>query len=70
MSYSEDLIIALVSALIFWAMNNSEEYNSKYYNCPSYCGVEHEHKPRREDEEPYRYSNKINGEFNNCMACN
>jgi len=43
MSYREFLIVAIVSAFIFWVMNNAENYNSEYYSCPEHCSVEHEH---------------------------
>jgi hypothetical protein len=51
MSYSEQLIILIISSLVFWAMNNVEDYNKKFYSCPDYCGVMHEHYEKRSQNE-------------------
>ena len=33
----------VVFQAIGWVFNSIEEYNEETYECPSYCGVDHEH---------------------------
>ena len=52
---SPSLKVILISLVIIKMMTFGfvviEEYNQKYYACPPYCGIDHDHRREEEDEE-------------------